>query len=74
MGDGGTKGGVNENNTVIDWHGLRNIHMPAYYHSIIKGVSTVMVSYSSWNGNKMHANRRLITGLLKNYLKFKVFI
>lgn len=46
--------------------------MPAYYDSIIKGVSTVMVSYSSWNGMKMHANRKLITGYLKNKLHFKV--
>jgi len=46
--------------------------MPAYTDSIIKGVSTVMASYSSWNGVKMHANRDLITGYLKNTLKFKV--
>lgn len=45
--------------------------MPAYYDAIAKGVSTVMVSYSSWNGVKMHANRDLITGYLKNTLKFK---
>lgn len=33
----------------------------------------MMVSYSSWNGVKMHANRDLVTGLLKNTLKFKVW-
>lgn len=72
VGDGGTTKGINENNTVIDWHGLLSIHMPGYYQSVIKGVSTIMVSYSSWNGKKMHANRRLVTGFLKNTLKFKV--
>lgn len=72
MGDGGTTKGINENNTVIDWHGLLSIHMPAYYHAIIKGVNTVMVSYSSLNGKKMHANRDLVTGFLKNTLKFRV--
>jgi beta-glucosidase len=72
VGDGGTTKGINENNTVIDKHGLLSIHMPAYSDSIIKGVSTIMVSYSSWNGEKMHANRELITGFLKNTLKFKV--
>ncbi|KAK6928990.1 Glycoside hydrolase family 3 C-terminal domain [Dillenia turbinata] len=56
VGDGGTINGINENNTIIDRHGLLSIHMPAYYDSIIKGVSTIMVSYSSWNGEKMHAN------------------
>ncbi|KAL0436221.1 UNVERIFIED_CONTAM: Lysosomal beta glucosidase, partial [Sesamum radiatum] len=65
VGDGGTTDGINENNTVIDWNGLLSIHMPAYLDSIRKGVATVMVSYSSWNGKKMHANYDLITGYLK---------
>ncbi|KHG09998.1 Lysosomal beta glucosidase [Gossypium arboreum] len=74
VGDGGTTRGINENNTVIDMHGLLSMYMPAYSQSIIKGVSTVMVSYSSWNGQKMHANRELISGFLKNTLKFKGFV
>ncbi|OVA00865.1 Glycoside hydrolase [Macleaya cordata] len=74
VGDGGTTKGINENNTVTDWHGLLSIHMPAYYNSIIKGVSTVMVSYSSWNGKKMHANRDLVTTFLKDILKFRGFV
>nr|GMC68147.1 Glycoside hydrolase [Ipomoea batatas] len=71
VGDGGTTKGIDENNTVTDMHTLLSIHMPAYSDSIIKGVSTIMVSYSSWNGKKMHANRGLITGFLKGTLKFK---
>ncbi|XP_028788856.1 uncharacterized protein LOC114744879 isoform X2 [Neltuma alba] len=74
VGDGGTTKGINENNTEIDWHGLLSIHMPAYSDSILKGVATVMVSYSSWNGVKMHANRNLVTGFLKDTLKFKGFV
>ncbi|KAL0436220.1 UNVERIFIED_CONTAM: Beta-glucosidase BoGH3B [Sesamum radiatum] len=74
VGDGGTTDGINENNTVIDWNGLLSIHMPAYLDSIRKGVATVMVSYSSWNGKKMHANYDLITGYLKKTLKFKGFV
>ncbi|KAL8061733.1 hypothetical protein ABFX02_02G104000 [Erythranthe guttata] len=74
VGDGGTTRGINENNTLTDVHGLLSIHMPAYYDSIIKGVSTVMVSYSSWNGKKMHENREMITGFLKGTLKFKGFV
>lgn len=46
--------------------------MPPYYHSIIKGVATIMVSYSSLNGEKMHADRNLITSFLKNTLRFRV--
>ncbi|KAK9670244.1 hypothetical protein RND81_13G188900 [Saponaria officinalis] len=74
VGDGGTINGIDEDNTVIDTAGLFKIHMPAYYDAIDKGVSTIMVSYSSWNGVKMHTNRNLITGFLKNTLRFKGFV
>ncbi|XP_057548714.1 uncharacterized protein LOC130827110 isoform X2 [Amaranthus tricolor] len=74
VGDGGTHNGINENNTVIPLEGLLDIHMPAYLDSIRKGVATVMVSYSSWNGVKMHANHNLVTGFLKKKLKFRGFV
>ncbi|KAG8387195.1 hypothetical protein BUALT_Bualt03G0228000 [Buddleja alternifolia] len=74
VGDGGTTDGINMNDTVIDWHELLSIHMPGYYHSIIKGVSTIMISYSSWNGEKMHVHQDLITRFLKDTLKFRGFV
>lgn len=74
VADGGTTHGIDENNTVASQHDLLSIHMPPYYDSIIKGVSTVMVSYSSWNGKRMHANGDLITGYLKDKLDFKGFV
>ncbi|KAF3785516.1 Beta-glucosidase [Nymphaea thermarum] len=74
VGDGGTHNGINENNTIISRHGLLKIHMAPYYQAVKKGVATVMVSYSSWNGKKMHANRELVTGYLKNHLKFRGFV
>ncbi|AQK62864.1 Glycosyl hydrolase family protein [Zea mays] len=73
VGDGGTHDGINENNTIIDRKGLMSIHMPAYLDALRKGVSTVMISYSSWNGLKMHANHNLITGFLKGEHKFQGF-
>ncbi|KAL0437111.1 UNVERIFIED_CONTAM: Beta-xylosidase/alpha-L-arabinofuranosidase 1 [Sesamum radiatum] len=74
VGDGGTVKGIDENNTLIDFHGLLSIHMSPYFDSIIKGVSTVMIAYSSVNGKKMHANHELVTGFLKNKLKFRGFV
>ncbi|XP_057542389.1 uncharacterized protein LOC130820864 [Amaranthus tricolor] len=71
VGDGGTTKGIDESNTIVNTDELFKIHMPAYLDSISKGVSTIMVSYSSLNGKKMHANRDLITGYLKNTLGFK---
>ncbi|KAJ4883585.1 Glycosyl hydrolase family protein [Raphanus sativus] len=74
VGDGGTVGGIDENNTVIDSNGLFGIHMPGYYKAVNKGVATVMVSYSALNGLRMHANKELVTGFLKNKLKFRGFV
>ncbi|KAL6575176.1 hypothetical protein OROMI_012461 [Orobanche minor] len=74
VGDGGTIKGINSNNTMISYHGLLSIHMPAYDYSIIKGVATVMVSYSSLNGIRMHANRDFITRFLKQTMRFRGFV
>ncbi|XP_009760946.1 uncharacterized protein LOC107782809 [Nicotiana tabacum] len=74
VADGGTVNGIDENNTVIDPQGLFSIHMPAYYDSVIKGVATVMASYSSLNGERMHANTHLLTGFLKERLNFRGFV
>uniref|UniRef100_A0A0E0KJ14 Beta-glucosidase n=1 Tax=Oryza punctata TaxID=4537 RepID=A0A0E0KJ14_ORYPU len=74
VGDGGTQHGINENNTVLSFHDLMRIHMPPYDDAVIKGVASVMISYSSWNGVKMHENRFLITDILKNKMKFRGFV
>ncbi|KAI0495025.1 hypothetical protein KFK09_025172 [Dendrobium nobile] len=74
VGDGGTHLGIDENNTITNFHGLLSTHMPPYYNAIIKGVSTVMVAYSSWNGVKMHENHYLLTDFLKNKLRFRGFL
>ncbi|KAH6829474.1 Glycosyl hydrolase family protein, partial [Perilla frutescens var. hirtella] len=74
VGDGGTTKGMNENNTLASKHDLLSIHMPPYYNAVNKGVGSIMISYSSWNGVKMHSNRDLITGFLKNTLHFKGFV
>nr|CAB3445474.1 unnamed protein product [Digitaria exilis] len=71
VGDGGTTKGINENNTVATFHELLSIHMKPYYNAVIRGVSTVMISYNSWNGVKMHANQFLITDILKRQLRFR---
>ncbi|KAL3701533.1 hypothetical protein R1sor_019555 [Riccia sorocarpa] len=71
VGDGGTTMGINAANTVIDYQDLVKIHMSQYLDAIRKGVSTIMLSYSSWNGIKMHANKFLVTNVLKYGLKFQ---
>ncbi|KAG9457643.1 hypothetical protein H6P81_002151 [Aristolochia fimbriata] len=70
-GDGGTEGGVNESNTVASSHDFFSIHIQPYLDAIKMGVSTIMISYSSWNGVKMHANEFMISNVLKNELGFQ---
>lgn len=72
VGDGGITKGIDENNTVIDYKGLTRIHMTPYFDAIYKSVSTIMISYSSWNGQRMHANHFLVSNILKKELRFKV--
>ena len=72
VGDGGTEKGINEGNTILSYDDLENIHMAPYLDCISQGVSTVMASYTSWNGRKLHADRFLLTEILKDKLGFKV--
>ncbi|XP_062085130.1 uncharacterized protein LOC133791218 isoform X2 [Humulus lupulus] len=74
VGDGGTDKGVNEGNTLVPYDELERIHMEPYLDCISQGVSTVMASYSSWNGSKLHGDRYLLTDILKDKLGFKGFV
>lgn len=71
VGDGGTTNGKDQGNTEVDEATLRALHLPGYIDAIEAGALSVMVSYNSWNGNKMHGNRYLITDVLKGELKFR---
>lgn len=71
IGDGGTTDGIDQGNTEISEAELREIHLPGYITTINHNVGTIMVSYSSWNGEKLHGNKYLITELLKNELGYK---
>ncbi|MFI0897943.1 glycoside hydrolase family 3 N-terminal domain-containing protein [Streptomyces sp. NPDC020983] len=74
IGDGGTDGGVNEGNATLTETQLRAIHLPPFKAAVDRGVGSVMVSYSSWNGVKDHANHYLLTDLLKGELGFSGFV
>jgi beta-glucosidase len=74
VGDGGTTGGVDQGNTELSEADLRAVHLPPFRAAVQRGVGSVMISYSSWNGLKMHANRYLITDVLKGELGFSGFV
>ncbi|HEY5346975.1 MAG TPA: exo 1,3/1,4-beta-D-glucan glucohydrolase [Rhizomicrobium sp.] len=64
LGDGGTDKGHDQGNNLYDEDGLRDIFSPPYRAAIGAGVQTVMASYSSWQGEKMHGNKALLTDVL----------
>ena len=74
IGDGGTQEGADEGDTVCDEATLRKLFLPPYRDAVRAGVGSIMASYSSWNGEKMHGQKHLLTGVLKQELGFKGFI
>ncbi|MBK7107251.1 MAG: glycoside hydrolase family 3 C-terminal domain-containing protein [Ignavibacteriae bacterium] len=74
MGDGGTTNGKDQGNAEYDEQSLRKIHLPGYISAMKEKTATIMISYSSWNGEKMHGHKYLITDLLKGELKYEGFI
>ena len=74
LGDGGTARGEDEGDDQISEQGLIARHAQGYQAAIDAGVLTVMASYSSWQGQKMHGNRALLTEVLKGRMGFAGFV
>jgi beta-glucosidase len=74
LADGGTQNGIDQGNTVCDEATLRKLYLPPYAAAVKAGAKAIMVSFSSWNGKKMHANQFLLTDVLKGELGFKGFL
>ena len=85
LGDGGTSFGtgtpnrnqqrlLDQGDTRVSEAELRKIHLPGYISAIRAGAGSIMVSYSSWNGLKLSASKRLLTEILKQELGFQGFL
>ena len=85
IGDGGTAWGsirqymyhqymLDQGDTQVDEATLRRLFLPPYQAAVNSGAMSVMVSFSSWNGVKMHAQRYLLTDVLKGELGFQGFV
>ncbi|KAL8531182.1 hypothetical protein ACS0TY_007981 [Phlomoides rotata] len=74
VGDGATEDGKNEGNTIVSYDDLERIHIAPYLDCLSQGVCTVMASYNSWNGTKLHTHHFLLTEVLKNKLGFMGFV
>jgi beta-glucosidase len=74
LGDGGTVGGRDQFDNLIDETGLRSVHAPGYQAAIGAGALNVMASYNGWQGTKMHAQKALLTEVLKGRWNFSGFV
>jgi beta-glucosidase len=86
LGDGGTTWGsstqnifnhpfmLDQGDTRVDEATLRALYLPPYKAAVDAGALSVMPSFSSWNGAKMHGNPYLLTRVLKGELDFKGFV
>jgi beta-glucosidase len=70
FGDGGTAQGVDQGDVNGDLKALMAIHAAPYPAAINAGVASVMASFNSINGTKMHGNEPLLTGELRGKLGF----
>ena len=80
VGDGGPVYGTGRNNKIdqgdvpISEKELANLHGRPYIDALGVGVQTVMASFSSWNGKKMHHHKYLLTDILKGRMGFDGFV
>lgn len=70
----GVRWQIDQGDTQVDEATLRAVHLPPYAAAIAAGARNIMVSYSSWNGLKLHAHRYLLTDVLKGELGFDGFL
>jgi beta-glucosidase len=65
---------IDQGDTQLDEETFRSLHLAPYVAAIKAGALNVMVSFSSWNGDKMHGNKYLLTDVLKGEFGFEGFI
>ncbi|WP_425487601.1 glycoside hydrolase family 3 N-terminal domain-containing protein [Marilutibacter spongiae] len=74
VGDGGTADGKDQGDTRISEADLARIHGAGYPPAIAAGAQTVMASFNSVNGEKMHGNAPYLTDVLKGRMRFGGFV
>lgn len=74
LGDGGTEGGRDQGDNLDSEAVLRDIHGAGYPVAIEAGAQSVMISFSSWHGKKLHGHKGLITDVLKGRMGFDGFV
>lgn len=66
LGDGATESGTDQGNVKGDFSRLADPHLAAYQGAFDLGVPSLMASFNSWNGVKVHGSRELLTDVLRD--------
>src|SRR5580700_4119003 len=74
LGDGSTDGGRDQGDSLVSEADLIRLHAAGYTQAIDAGTQSIMASYNSWHGVKMHANKVLMTDVLKGQMGFDGFV
>ena len=74
IGDGGTLNGVDQGDVVLDESQLLALHGDSFQRAIDAGVQTVMASFNSWKGDKLHGHHYLLSEVLKEDMGFNGFV
>ncbi|WP_324611881.1 glycoside hydrolase family 3 protein, partial [Alteromonas abrolhosensis] len=74
VGDGGTVGGDDQGDNVASEQELFDIHAQGYVGGLTAGAQSVMASFNSWNGEKLHGHKYLLTDVLKEQMGFDGFV
>ncbi|MDP5033019.1 MAG: exo 1,3/1,4-beta-D-glucan glucohydrolase [Paraglaciecola sp.] len=74
IGDGGTVKGDDQGDNISNEQQLFDIHAQGYVGGLTAGAQSVMASFNSWHGDKVHGNRYLLTDVLKNQMGFDGFV
>lgn len=74
VGDGGTVGGDDQGDNIASEQDLFDIHAQGYVGGLTAGAQSVMASFNSWNGEKLHGHKYLLTDVLKEQMGFDGFV
>ena len=74
LGDGGTVNGDDQGNNIASEEELFALHAQGYVGGLGAGAQTVMASFNSWHGEKIHGSKYLLTDVLKDKMGFDGFV
>ncbi|MEJ6473201.1 exo 1,3/1,4-beta-D-glucan glucohydrolase [Pseudoalteromonas piscicida] len=74
VGDGGTVDGDDQGDNIASEKALVALHAQGYVGGLEAGAQSVMASFNSWHGEKVHGSHYLLTQVLKERMNFDGFV